>query len=137
VTTACAGVRGHTHARAANTSRTPNTIQQANADSIEQARVGKFMRSEYQQRARPLQQSGNFLGELQLSDGWPRSIQEQRHPRRQHTADRNVLSFLGDPAEALRLFDTIDEDAPSPSVDTMQARPAWRRGCRGDDSRNG
>lgn len=121
VTTACAPASVATRTPAPrDTSRTPNTIQQANADSIEQARVGKFM-SEYQQRARPLQQSGNFLGELQLLRQMAAQYPGSNGIRDVSTQQiGTILSFLGDPAEALRLFDTIDEDAPSPSVDTMQ-----------------
>lgn len=44
----------------------PNyAVQHAYRDSVEQARVGKFI-AEYQQRARAFQIGGNYLGQIQL-----------------------------------------------------------------------
>jgi hypothetical protein len=95
-------------------------IQQAYPDSVEQALVGKFL-TEYQQRARPFQQTGNYLGELQLL----RQMVEQ-YPKSKGIRDITTqqigtyASFLGDYAEALRLFDAIDDDSPPTPGDSTR-----------------
>jgi hypothetical protein len=109
-----------TSAPARGTTRVNYAIQQAYADSVEQAPVGAFL-TEYQQRARPLQQAGNYLGELQLL-----RQMAARYPASNGIRDLTtqqigtIWSFLGDPAEALRLFDQVDEDSPAPLVDTTR-----------------
>lgn len=103
-----------------DTSRTNYAIQQAYRDSVEQVRVGKFI-TEYQQRARPLQQAGNYLGEMQLLTDMAAQYPGSNGVRDLSTQQIGTFaSFLGDPAEALRLFDTIDEDAPALPVDTTR-----------------
>lgn len=52
-------------ASAAQDSSPNYAIQQAYRDSVERATLGRFL-TEYQQRARPFQQAGNYLGEMQL-----------------------------------------------------------------------
>ena len=113
VATACAHKASNTDASYA--------IQQAYPDSVEQALVGKFL-TEYQQRARPFQQAGNYFGEMQLI----RQMAAQ-YPRSSGVRDLTTqqlgtfASFLGDPVEALRLFDTLDDDdAPPPAIDTTR-----------------
>ena len=112
-----------TSAPARDTTRAEHAIQQAYADSVEQARVGAFL-AEYQQRARPLQQAGNYLGEMQLL-----RQMAARYPTSNGIRDLTtqqigtISSFLGDPAEALRLFDQLDEDSPAPLVDTTRLEP--------------
>jgi tetratricopeptide (TPR) repeat protein len=109
-----------TSAPARGTTRVNYAIQQAYADSVEQARVGAFL-AEYQQRARPLQRAGNYLGEIQLL-----RQMAARYPTSTGIRDLTtqqigtISSFLGDPAEALRLFDQLDEDSPAPLVDTTR-----------------
>jgi hypothetical protein len=103
-----------------DTSRTNYAIQQAYRDSVEQVRVGKFI-AEYQQRARPLQHAGNYLGEMQLLTQMAAQYPGSNGVRDLSTQQIGTFaSFLGDPAEALRLFDTIDEDAPALPVDTTR-----------------
>jgi hypothetical protein len=103
-------------------------IQQAYSDSVEQARVGKFL-TEYQQRARPFQQAGNYLGEMQLIRQLVTQYPGSNAVRDMSTQQLGTLaSFLGDPAEAARLFDSLgDDDTPPPAIDTTrldQARVA-------------
>jgi hypothetical protein len=96
-------------------------IQQAYSDSVEQVRVGKFL-TEYQQRARPFQQAGNYLGEMQLIRQLVAQYPGSNAVRDMSTQQLGTFaSFLGDPAEAVRLFDSLaDEDGPTPAVDTTR-----------------
>ena len=102
-----------------DTSRADYAIQQAYSDSVEQVRIGKFL-GEYQQSARPFQQAGNDLGEMQLV----RQLASQ-YPGSSGVRDMSTqqiatfASFLGDPLEALRLFDTLSDDAPDSTAQTI------------------
>jgi hypothetical protein len=102
-------------------------IQQAYSDSAEQARVGQFL-TEYQQRARPFQQAGNYLGEMQLIRQLVARYPGSNAVRDMSTQQLGTFaSFLGDPAEAVRLFDTLADDTLPPAIDTTrldQARVA-------------
>ena len=96
-------------------------IQQAYTDSVERARVGKFL-TEYQQRARPFQQAGNYLGEMQLIRQLVAQYPGSNAVRDMSTQQLGTFaSFLGDPAEAVRLFDSLaDDDTSPPAIDTVQ-----------------
>ncbi|HEX6053052.1 MAG TPA: hypothetical protein VFZ21_27480 [Gemmatimonadaceae bacterium] len=97
----------------------PNyAIQQAYRDSVERATVGRFL-TEYQQRARPLQQAGNYLGEMQLVRELAAKYPDSKSVRDMSTQQLGTFaSFLGDQAEAVRLFDTLADGSPAPQADT-------------------
>ena len=102
-------------------SATPNyAIQQAYRDSVERARVGRFI-AEYQRRARPLQEVGNYLGEMQLVRQLATELGDSGSVR--DMASQQVAtyaSFLGNTAEAIRLFDSLSEDPPPTQADTVR-----------------
>ena len=104
----------------ASKTATSSAIQQGYPDSVEQALAGKFL-TEYQAAARPFQQAGNYLGEMQLirrlAEEYPRSSGVRDLTTQQLAT---LESFLGDPVEALRLFDTLDDEASPPPADTTR-----------------
>jgi hypothetical protein len=123
LTTVCLAALAAAAAACAHKAAKPNTyaIQQAYSDSVEQARVGKFL-TEYQQKARPFQQAGNYLGEMQLIRQLVAQYPGSNAVRDMSTQQLGTFaSFLGDPAEAVRLFDSLaDDDTPPPAIDTAR-----------------
>ena len=105
-------------ASAARDSSPNYAIQQAYRDSVERATVGRFL-AEYQRRARPFQQAGNYLGEMQLVRELAAKYPDSKSVRDMSMQQLGTFaSFLGDQAEAIRLFDALVDDAPAPPADT-------------------
>lgn len=104
-------------------------LRQAYADSVDRARLAAFF-AEYQARARPFQEKGNYLGEMGL-------LQELAAKYAGSAAVRSITtqqigtfaSFLGDDVEAQRRFDALEDDPPEAregtlGLDTLEARDA-------------
>ena len=108
-------------APAADTARPGFAIQQAYRDSVERATIGRFF-TQYQQRARPLQEAGNYLGEMQLLRQLAAENPGSNGVRDLTTQQiATFTSFLGDQAEAVRLFDSLaDDEGPVAPFDTAQ-----------------
>jgi hypothetical protein len=108
-------------AAAADTAQPSYAIQQAYRDSVERATIGRFFTA-YQQRARPLQEAGNYLGEMQLLRQLAAENPDSKGVRDLTTQQiATFTSFLGDQAEAIRLFDTLaDDEGPVAAFDTTQ-----------------
>jgi hypothetical protein len=91
---------------------TAYAIRDAFPDSVEQAMVGAFLQS-YGSRVIPLQQAGNYLGEVEL-------LRELAAGYSGSSGVRNVsgqqiatyLSFLGRYREAIALFDSVEGSPP-------------------------
>ena len=128
------GLMAATAACAQNGSKTDASyaIHQASPDSIDQALVAKFL-AEYRQRARPFQQGGNYFGEMQLIQQLAAQYPRSAGVRDLTTQQLGTLaSFLGNPTEALRLFDTMTTtnhqppSMPRTSISSASLMPSKR-----------
>jgi len=127
--TACAGARPRAAVTPSPPDSTPSPrIRQTDADTSEQARIGRFFQM-YRERAAPFARSGNYLGEIALLRALEDSLGPS--PSIHSLVGQQVatyLAFLGRPHQALVLFDSLmgggSDTASGADLDSLQLEDA-------------